>query len=277
MIYNNCMRYCCAKAGLPWHGGFHARTRRSRFTVTGEKSEAMSEVDGNLIQDQPDNGVASNPYVESIVPAGYVPQAEVDRVVGAVKAKTEARIRGEYEAMQGNSRSNIDPSTIAEQVFTRLQGELQAKEAAREAREAEVRQQQEFDKFRESLRQKLQVGVSEYPDFDDKVSKFNSKAYGDVLRMAHDLPNTSDVMYSLSQDRKNCAAIQNMVNSGDLEGAWEELNGYSKAVDSNKRAKTAEPYSAYQPTKIKASSAGSGSKIPTAAELHDTDLDWLRG
>lgn len=227
------------------------------------------------MQEQASNSVAAPAPVENRVPDGYVPQVEVDRIVGAVKAKTEAKVRSEYDAMlQQTAPSNVvDPSSIADQVFSRLQGELKA----REAQEAEARKQQEFEKFRDSLRQKLQVGVNEYQDFESKVGKFNSASYGDVLRMAHDLPNTADVMYFLSEDRKNCAAIQSMVNAGDIQGAWEEMNNYSKAVDSNKKAKTAEPYSAYQPTKLKASSAGSGSKIPTAAELKDFDAPWMRG
>ena len=234
----------------------------------------MSEIESNLMQEQSGNGVAAavSP-VENRVPEGYVPQTEVDRIVGAVKSKTEAKVRSEYEAMlQRNEAPNaVDPTVIAGQVFSLMQEQLKEKEA----KEAEVRKQQEFDKFRDSLRQKLELGVNEYQDFEEKVGKFNSASYGDVLRMAHDLPNTADVMYALSNDRKNCAAIQTMVNAGDIQGAWEEINNYSKAVDSNKKAKTAEPYSAYQPTKIKASSAGSGSKIPTAAELKD--VPWLRG
>ncbi len=226
------------------------------------------------MQEQSGNGVAAavSP-VENRVPEGYVPQTEVDRIVGAVKSKTEARVRSEYEAMlQRNEAPNaVDPSVIAGQVFSFMQEEMKAKEA----KEAEARKQQEFEKFRDSLRQKLEVGVNEYQDFENKVGKFNSAAYGDVLRMAHDLPNTADVVYSLSDDRKNCAEIKGMINAGDIQGAREEINNYSKAVDSNKKAKTAEPYSAYQPTKIKASSAGSGSKIPTAAELKD--VPWLRG
>ena len=160
----------------------------------------MSDVESNLMQDQAANGVAAVTPPENRVPDGYLPQAEVDRIVGAVKAKTEARVRGEYDAMlqRAEPSNTVDPSSIAKEVFSLVQGELRAKEEEGER----LRKQQEFDKFRDSLRQKLQVGINEYQDFEQKVGKFNSAAYGDVLRMAHDLPNTADVMYFLSGDRK---------------------------------------------------------------------------
>ncbi len=255
--------------GFTGYAGNIDATQRKRFYRDGAIVEGLK-------MDEIDIDSQSSGEVQSSGSERKFSQEAVNAILKNKKAEIEQRLREEYEAKYAKAPADmpaaIDPSSIAQEVWTKIQ--LQQEEALKEQKRQQ--EAEEVQRFQHSFVKKLSAGKDDYEDFDAVVNKFNGQAYPVVAYVAHDLPNTSDVMYHLGKNKSDCARLQTMANLGDFDGVVDEMTNLSKSLESNKQAKKVQAFNNYQPTpRLKPSGAGSGQKVPTATELDD--ISWLRG
>lgn len=180
-----------------------------------------------------------------------LPQDEVNRIVGRVKAETAEKVRRQVEAeyagrsAQSSATNKVDSQEIVEEVERRLREKL-----AKEHEESQQKQaEQEWNNVVNNYNNKLaQTARSKtYDDFDEVMKGIDHSKYDYVVWGASNLDNTGDIMYELAKNPTKASNLE-MLGRHDQLAFEREMKKLSDSIKKNREAaknvsKAPEPHS----------------------------------
>lgn len=171
-----------------------------------------------------------------------MPQSEVNKLVGAAKARAEADALAKYQQMQGQSPSfggmaqmpqtqSFDPNSILEEARKVAQEEWDKKQKEREHAENTARVNEWGNSFLRNMAQ----GPAQYKDFDEVVADITPEAFPNVVIEAGRDNNTADIMYELGKNPDKAVRLQQMaqVSQGLFQKEFRKL---AESIAANKNA-----------------------------------------
>ena len=123
--------------------------------------------------------------------------------------------------------------------------------------------------------QKMDMGKTDYEDFEDTVKEIDFSAIPEIVKLANQMPNTHDLFYDMAKNPYKIAQLKILAQtSPGLARA--EMMRLSKSIDDNKAAKS--QMTAKEPlSQMKASANASvdSNRPMTLAEMKKQP--WARG
>lgn len=216
---------------------------------------------------------SSAPMVEQ--PAEkMVPQSEVDKVVGAVRHSAYEKAKQELLAQQQQNMSNPQAAQIdAQGALSKEAIEAMILEKT-QALQMQQARQVEAERVVGEFVSKMDLGKTEYEDFEDTVKDVNFSEVPGIVKLSNEMPNTHDIWYELAKNPYKIGNLELLLaKSPSL--ARKEMMRLSASIEENKKAKSQvmprEPLGQLKPS---ASSSVDGSKM-TLAEMKRQP--WARG
>ncbi len=169
---------------------------------------------------------------QPVVQEKMVPQSEVDRLVGAVKAKERQAYetqRGQQGGMGGMQSAGFDKEAMMGEV-TRM---LEERETERKRNEQEQQERAAIDEIAKQYDEKMKQGPMLYDDFKDVTGGFKPGKYPAIAVMAAQMENTPDIIYELRKNPTKLAALQTFALQGDDDTLREEMTKLSKSIKRN--------------------------------------------
>lgn len=234
-----------------------------RTTVKSEKRKyKLSDLDvaTDISQNQAE--------VAPIQQEKMLPQSEVDRIVGAVRAKeraaAESQYRGNQQGMGGMQAPAYDEDALIEKATQRMQA--QHEEQQRLAQEQQHRAQ--IDAVAKTYLDKMKQGPTLYQDFEEVTKGFKPNKYPQIAVMAAELENTPDIIYDLRKNPQKLATLQMFALNEDYDELREELTKLSKSIKRNEQSLANNTKSPTPLTKLKSSAiAGQDTGKRTISDL----------
>lgn len=178
----------------------------------------------------------------------FVPQTEVNRIAGRVRAETAEKTRREVEAeyaakvAQNSGNGSVDPERIYEEVSRRVKQDFEKEQQNIQ----QAQQAQAWNAITREYNAKLDKTMrsKEYEDFHEVVGEFEHSSYDMVVYGANKQENTADIIYELAKDPERAIRLE-MLGRNDPKGFEKAMDKFSKSVKSNKEAgKKAQSHSA---------------------------------
>ncbi len=212
-----------------------------------------------------------------------VPQSEVDKLVGAVKAKERQQAEAQYRQMQNQQMNGsmgmggmgapqgYDEDAILEKATQRMQKTL---EDQRQAHELE-QQKAQVDEVARTYLEKMKQGATLYEDFDQVTKNFKPSKFPQVAIWAAQQDNTPAIIYDLAKNPQKLAQLHVLAVT-DPDMAVDEITKLSQSIKRNEEAvnnnvKSPSPLSKLKPS----ASAGSDTGKRSVSDLRKQP--WLRG
>ena len=201
-----------------------------------------------------------------------VPQSEVDKVVVAVKHSAYEKAKQELmSAQQANPNAAMQAAQGAvsrEDIENMILEKTQALQM-QQARQAEA------ERIVGEFVQKMDMGKTDYEDFEDTVKEIDFSAIPEIVKLANQMHNTHDLFYDMAKNPYKIAQLKILAQtSPGLARA--EMMRLSKSIDDNKAAKS--QMTAKEPlSQMKASANASvdSNRPMTLAEMKKQP--WARG
>lgn len=216
------------------------------------------------------------------VPKGYVPQEDVNKIVGG--AKSEAYERGRRDAQMELDRIKREAASqrLASDSMESADTEkllMTPEQVQQMMQEAVVRDKQaaEANQFIDKIR--LGAEAKKYDDFNEVITQLNLPELPlNLVGLANSLDNTADVMYEIGKNPSKFANIL-MLNGTSPALAKKELVKLSASIKQNEVAKAAEAQNgkvAKPLDQLKHSISGVDSGKPESVSDYRKQ-PWLRG
>jgi hypothetical protein len=206
-----------------------------------------------------------------------VPQSEVDKLVGAVKAKERQQAEAQYrqmlqsQSMGGVQVPGVNEDALLEKATQRMQATLDE-----QRREQELEQQKaEVDRVAKEYLEKMKQGSTLYDDFDQVTKAFKPGKFPQVAIWAAQQDNTSAIIYDLAKNPQKLAQLH-MLALADPELAVDEITKLSQSIKRNEEAVNNNVRSPSPLSKLK-SSAAAGSDTGKRSISDLRKQPWLRG
>ncbi len=202
-----------------------------------------------------------------------LPQSEVDKLVGAVRAKERAQAQSQYgqQGMGGMQAPAFDEEALMQKMSERMQ---QQQQDALKAQELE-QQRREVDEIAKTYLDKMSQGKDIYEDFDEVTSDFSPAAYPQVTILASQQDNLPDIMYELSKNPTKLTHLHVLALTNPQQ-ARKEMTKLSQSIKKNDEAIANNSKSPAPLSKLKTSArAGSDNGKRSIADLRKQD--YLRG
>ena len=182
-----------------------------------------------------------------------LPQSEVDKIVGAVRAKeraaVEAQYRGQQQGMGGMQAPQFDEEAMLDKATQRMQAQLDEQRRAHEEQE----QRSKIDAVAKNYLEKMKQGPTLYEDFTEVTKGFKPDKYPQIAVMAAELENTLDIIYDLRKNPSKLATLQMFALNEDYDELREELTKLSKSIKRNEQSLASNTKSPTPLTKLKSS------------------------
>ncbi len=194
-----------------------------------------------------------------------IPQSEVDRLVGAVKAKERAQIEAQYRnsGMGGMERPAIDEDALLEKAAAKMQERLERQQREFE----EQRQREHIDNVAKEYLEKMKQGPQLYEDFEEVTKGFSPAKYPQVTILAGQMENTPDIIYELKKNPQKLTHLHVLALT-DLEEAQAEITRLSRSIKRNEEALARNTQSPKPLSKLKSSvQAGQDTGKRTVSDL----------
>ena len=203
-----------------------------------------------------------------------LPQSEVDKLVGAVRAKERAQAQSQYGQM-GMGGMQQQPQFDEEALMAKMSQRMQQQqEEALRAQELE-QQRREVDEIAKTYLDKMSQGKEIYQDFDEVTADFSPAAYPQVTILASQQDNLPDIMYELSKNPQKLTHLHVMALTNPQQ-ARKEMTKLSQSIKRNDEAIANNSKSPAPLSKLKTSArAGTDSGKRSIADLRKQD--YLRG
>lgn len=161
-----------------------------------------------------------------------LPQSEVNRIVGAAKAKERAEIEAQYrQGMGGMQQPAFDEDAIVSKAAERMRQEM-------EAQRKELEEQQykaQIDGLAGQYLDKMKAGAEMYEDFEDVVKDYNPQAFPEITLLAAQMDNTPDIVYDLIKNPTKLTHLQTLL-ARDPNLARREMAKLSESIKRNENA-----------------------------------------
>lgn len=169
----------------------------------------------------------------------YLPQTEVNRIVGKVKAEAFEKARRQLEAEyavkspENSGSSSVDSEKVYEEVSRRVKADFEREQ--QKAQEAE--QAQAWKAITTEYNSKLgkALEAKEYDDFHDVVKGFQHDRYDMVVYGANAQDNTADIIYHLAKDPERAMRLE-LLGRNDPKGFEKAMKKFADSVKENKEA-----------------------------------------
>ncbi len=204
-----------------------------------------------------------------------LPQSEVDKLVGAVRAKerqqAEAQYRQQQGGMGGMQSPGFDEEALIQKATARMQQQQDEQRKTLEAKQ----QQAEVDEIARTYLEKMSQGKEIYEDFDEVTADFNPGAYPQVTIMASQQDNLPDIMYELSKNPQKLTHLHVLAVTNPAQ-ARKEMTKLSQSIKKNDNAIANNVKSPAPLSKLKTSAtAGQDNGKRSISDLRKQD--YLRG
>lgn len=236
----------------------------------------------NQILDNMNSLGATEPMQEKMLP-----QSEVNKLVGRVKAEAEQKARRqaelEYQQQvesmnrsqtqeQVHGNQQIDANALYQQVRERLNRDEQEKEKGLQERHI----QEEFGRAAQNYLSRVEKGHELYPDFKEVTKDFDPAEFPQLVYLVSGLENAADVVYELAKNPSKLVTIDNLAQRSPRM-AQSELQKLAASISVNSKAKQEaegtnvnDPLDRLQPSRV----SGSNGKLG----IRDLrEQPWLRG
>lgn len=191
----------------------------------------------------------ATPEESSVVEEKMLPASRVQELIQKAKLKGREQmtneleaLRAENEALKQNSQSMggmaqaQDPNALAEQVYQRLQAQLQEQQEAAEQQQMQERLKQ----MALDYQTRIEGGKGRYEDFDEVMGEFNPAAFPQLVYLATSMDNTADLMYEIAKNPNKLATLA-ILAERDPVAAQAQMSKMSNAIKANTQALNAEP------------------------------------
>lgn len=194
-------------------------------------------------------------------------QSEVDRIVGAAKAKERAQAEAQYRqhagSMGGMPAQSFDEEAMIEKAAARMEAKL---EEQRQAYEMEQHKKQ-VEGMVHTYLDKMKQGPALYDDFDEVTKSFSPAKYPQITVFASQMDNTPDIIYELKKNPTKLTHLHVLALTDEDEARAEMLK-LSKSIKRNEEALANNTKSPQPLSKLKASTvAGSDTGKRTVRDL----------
>lgn len=221
----------------------------------------MSDID--VATDMGQNQGEAQPVIQEKM----LPQSEVDRLVGAVRAKERASIEAQYRQSGGmggvQQPEAIDKQSLIEEARKAMQEQWDARERELE----EQTQRAQIDKLAADYLEKMKQGPTLYEDFKEVTKSFNPGKYPQLTLLASRMENTPDIIYDLKKNPQKLAMLHVLAMT-DPEEAEIEMTKLSKSIKRNEDALANNMKSPTPLSKLKSSArAGQDTGKRTVSDL----------
>ncbi len=174
----------------------------------------------------------AQPVIAPVVQEKMHTQAEVDRLIGAVKARERQDMeaqRSQQGGMGGMQSAGFDKEAMMGEV-TKM---LEEREATRQRETQEQQERQAIDEIAKQYDEKMKQGPMLYDDFKEVTGGFKPGKYPAIAVMAAQMENTPDIIYELRKNPTKLAALQTFALQGDDDTLREEMTKLSKSIKRN--------------------------------------------
>jgi altronate dehydratase len=223
---------------------------------------------------------ATAPQVPDVPAEKMLAQSEVDRIVGAAKAKERAQVDAYYRNMMGQQGQSggmggmpnpgFDKAQLIEEATAAMQAKI---DETRQAAELEAHKKQ-VDEVARTYLDKMKQGPTLYEDFTDVTKSFKPGKFPAIAIWAAQQDNTAAIIYDLAKNPQKLAQLQ-LLAVTDEELAVSEMTKLSQSIKRNEEAvnqnvKSPQPLSKLKPSVV----AGSDSGKMNVSDLRKQP--WLR-
>lgn len=189
----------------------------------------MSDVD--VATDLSQNQAEAAPVVQEKM----LPQSEVDKLVGAVRAKERASIEAQYRGNTG-SMGGMQPQEFDRDALLKEAAQMMQTQMAEKQREHEETQQRaQIDNLAKEYLEKMKQGPTLYSDFEEVTKGFSPAKYPQVTILAGQMENTPDIIYELKKNPQKLTHLHVLALT-DPEEAQIEMTRLSKSIKRNEDA-----------------------------------------
>jgi len=194
---------------------------------------------------------------QSVQEEKMLPQSEVNRIIGDVKRREREALEKRYNE---SSRSNERLPVFDESLIDKRVNEIVShRESEAQKQYALLLQQQEDERIRDDLVQKINECKSNYDDYDSVVNGEFLEGSDELLRAVNTVPNSGDVLYHLGKNLLKVGSLRNLTDA-QKKAAIRKL---SKSIEANQSASStslaANPLRQTKPS----SNSAKGRKIDT--------------
>lgn len=168
-----------------------------------------------------------------------LPQSEVNKLVGAAKARAEAEALARFNQSQAEQPSfggvaqsqTFDSQAMLEEARRVAQEEWDKKEQER-LREM---QQAQVNEWGQGFIRNMAQGPAQYKDFDEVVADITPEAFPNVVIEAGRDNNTADIMYELGKNPDKAVRLQQMAQVSQ-QLFQKEFRKLAESIAANKNA-----------------------------------------
>ena len=180
-----------------------------------------------------------------------VPQSEVDKIVGAVRAKERQAVESQYrnQGMGGMQAPQFDEEALLAKATQRMQAQQEEQQRAQQ----EQRQREQIDSVAKTYLEKMKQGPTLYDDFEEVTKTFKPNKYPQIAVMAAELENTPDIIYDLKKNPQKLATLQMFALNEDYDELRDELTKLSKSIKRNEQSLANNTQSPKPLTRLKSS------------------------
>lgn len=216
---------------------------------------------------------ATQTHEPSTKTEGFLPQSQVDHIVGKARkdayAKAKADALAEYQRNPQSSQTSTSTNIGGMEQVTPERIEQMIQDASdKRARETYA------NKVANDFLGKMEAGKSKYADFDDTVNALNLPMAPEIVDWANGLDNTADVVYEIAKNPTKFTTILNLARGGFGTLAQRELQKLSQSIKQNESAAD-QAKSVNEPlSQIRPSTVGTDNGKMTVRDLRKQS--WLR-
>lgn len=214
-------------------------------------------------------------------PEKMMSQPEVDKLVGAVKAKERAQAEAQYRQMMQQSQAGsmggmqqpqgFDEDALLDRASKRMQSTLDEQRKSYELEQ----QKAQINEVAHTYLEKMKQGPMLYEDFDQVTKSFKPAKFPQVAIWAAQQDNTPAIIYDLAKNPQKLAQLHVLALT-DEEMAVEEMTKLSQSIKRNEEAVNSNVKSPSPLSKLK-SSAAAGSDTGKRSVSDLRKQPWLRG
>jgi len=201
--------------------------------------EVLDKEDTSLKAVMPDLTNEGEPLAEKMLPA-----SRVEELVKKAKLKGRDSMQDELDTLRaeneklkqgagsmGGMAMPLDPEQIKKQILSDLQAQFQ--------KDSEKRAQDDLNKQADRIagdyRSRMSAGKDAYEDFDSVMADFNPQNFPNLVMLATQVDNTSEVMYELNKSPSKLATLV-LMSERDPAAAQSMINKLSASIKANTQA-----------------------------------------
>lgn len=198
-------------------------------------------------------------------------QAELNRVVGAVKLKERERAeKMQHEQSYSNGQQANQQMQGSIDIASEVDKVIRARQEEHEAKEAHARAKDIIYSFSE----KIMSGKDKYADFDEKISTVDL-GNPDLVMSMHELENVADVLYALGEDQDTyLSVVQGLSSKYTTAAAKTKIRKLAQRLKNGEEASRIHNTSKI-PDRIKSSPLNNGNGKPSYLDMvNSKDYGW---